>query len=201
MRRPSNLTLGSSMNGACVMFSMPPATATSTSPVRMSWAAMLIASRPDEHCRLTAMVGVDSGMPALSEASRAAYPASWAWSAFPSTTSSTISGDTPARSSAALIAAAPRSEAATSLKEPPNLPIGVLAPLTITAFCITYISLYVWILFWPIIRLSTSEWRGGVGAVREPPLQGVRARRPRSAAWSNRHTQARSACKVVQRGL
>ena len=139
IRSPSNLTLGSSMNGACVMFSVPPATAISTSPVRISWAAMLMASRPDEHCRLTAIVGVSSGMPALSEDSRAAYPASWAWSAFPITTSSTASGDTPARSSAALIAVAPSLGAATSLNEPPNLPIGVLAPLTITAFCISFL--------------------------------------------------------------
>jgi hypothetical protein len=41
----------------------------------------------------------------------------------------------PARSSAALMAVAPKSGAETSLNAPPNLPTGVLAPLTITASC------------------------------------------------------------------
>ena len=39
-------------------------------------AAMLIASSPDEHWRLMAIVGTSSGMPARRDDSRAAYPAS-----------------------------------------------------------------------------------------------------------------------------
>ena len=135
-RRPSKRALKSTMKGVWLMFSVPPATTTSASPVRTNWAAMFMASRPDEHCLLTAMVGTSSGMPARSADSRAAYPDSAAWSALPMTTSSTASGAMLARSTAALIAAAPRSGADMSLNAPPNLPTGVRAPLTITASCI-----------------------------------------------------------------
>ena len=44
------------MNGAWLIFSSPPATAISISPARINWAAILIASRPEEHCRLIAIV-------------------------------------------------------------------------------------------------------------------------------------------------
>ena len=56
------------------MFSVPPATAMSTSPERTSMAATLMASRPEEHWRLTAMVGVSSGIPALREERRGGVP-------------------------------------------------------------------------------------------------------------------------------
>ena len=116
---------------------------------------MLMASSPDEHWRLTAIVGVSSGIPAFRDERRAAYPASAAWSALPMTTSSTMSGEMLARSRAALIAAAPRSGAATSLNDPPNLPIGVLAPLMITAFSIAFLLAEPAVSgFAPIIRYS-----------------------------------------------
>ena len=54
------------------MFSMPPATTMSTSPVLTNRAAMFMASRPEEHCRLMAIVGTSSGIPAPREANRAA---------------------------------------------------------------------------------------------------------------------------------
>jgi len=47
-------------------------------------------------------------------------------------TSSTISGLMPALSTAPLMAIAPNFLVGTSFKEPPKLPIGVLAALTIT---------------------------------------------------------------------
>ena len=47
-------------------------------------------------------------------------------------TSSTCSGAMPARSTAARIAMAPRSEPGMSRNAPPRRPIGVRAPLTIT---------------------------------------------------------------------
>ena len=93
----------------------------------------MIASSPDEHCLFIAIVGTSCGIPDFKEANLAAYPASAACTALPITTSSTISGVIPARSNAAFIACDPRSGALTSLNAPPNLPTGVLAPLTITA--------------------------------------------------------------------
>ena len=119
------------------MLSAPPATTTSDSPTAMDCAARLIASSPDEHARLTVIAGTESGSPALSAARRATYPVSSACSTLPIITSSTSSGRMPARSTAALIAAAPRSDAGTSLNAPPNLPTGVRAPLTITTSCIS----------------------------------------------------------------
>ena len=52
---------------------------------------------------------------------------------------------------AALMARAPRSEAEMSLNAPPNLPMGVRAPLTITASCIGFLPGW-----WVIVRLV---WR------------------------------------------
>ena len=57
--------------GACVMFSMPPATARRDSPRRIIWAAETTDWIPDPHRRLTVRAGTSTGMPALSPTWRA----------------------------------------------------------------------------------------------------------------------------------
>jgi len=51
--------------GAFVIDSMPPATAISISPARMSWSARAIAFRPERHTLLIVIAGVSLGSPAL----------------------------------------------------------------------------------------------------------------------------------------
>ena len=55
----------SSMCGAWVIDSWPPATMISCSPARMSWSASAIALRPERHTLLTVSAGTFSGMPPL----------------------------------------------------------------------------------------------------------------------------------------
>ena len=96
-------------------------------------APMFIASKPDEHCLLIATVGISSGIPARRADNLAAYPASADCIAFPIITSSMRAGAILALSRAVFIAMAPSFGADISLKDPPNLPTGVRAPLTIKA--------------------------------------------------------------------
>ena len=119
--------------GARVMFSMPPATTTSTSPARIICDAIATDFSPDPHSMLIVVAGTSFGMPAASATWRAGFWPSPACNTQPSTTSSTSSADTPARASAARTACVPSSVAATSLNWPPKLPTGVLTALTITA--------------------------------------------------------------------
>jgi len=69
MRAP-NRAEGSTY-GAFVMDSIPPATATSISPARISWSASAIAFRPDRHTLLIVMAGTSLGIPAPIAACRA----------------------------------------------------------------------------------------------------------------------------------
>ena len=74
--------------------------------------------------------GVDIGMPALTAAWRLG---TWPWpaiSTWPMRTCSTSSGDTPARSRAAAMAAPPRSAAESEASAPDIFPMGVRAPAT-----------------------------------------------------------------------
>src|SRR6266496_2319732 len=57
--------------GALVIDSIPPATATSISPARISWSARATAVRLDRHTLLRVMAGVCGGMPAAMAAWRA----------------------------------------------------------------------------------------------------------------------------------
>ena len=54
-----------------LMFSAPPATATSASPSMMAWAAVIMACRPLPQSRLSVSAGVSCGRPPLTPATRA----------------------------------------------------------------------------------------------------------------------------------
>src|SRR5687768_8467033 len=114
------------------MLSMPPASTTLALPATsMSW-PNIIARMPEPHILLNVTAPVESGRPALRIAWRAG---AWPWPAIrqlPISTSSIESPGTPARSSAALIAAAPSSQACSDEKSPSMPPIGVRAAETMT---------------------------------------------------------------------
>ena len=93
--------------GERVMFSMPPATTTSTSPVRIIWEAIATDLRPDPHSMLIVVEGTSWGIPAAIADWRAGFCPRPACRTQPSTTSSTSSPEIPARSSAARTACAP----------------------------------------------------------------------------------------------
>ena len=79
-------------NGARVIDSTPPATASSISPALIARAAAATASMPEAHRRLTVAPGIESGRPASRSAMRATLRlSSPAWLAQPRKTSSTFS--------------------------------------------------------------------------------------------------------------
>src|ERR1035437_7905824 len=123
--------------GARVMFSMPPATTTSTSPALIICAAIATALSPEPQSMLIEVAGTSLGIPAAIATWRAGFGPSPACSTHPRMTSSTSPPANPARSSAARTATAPSSVADTSLNCPPKLPTGVRTALTITASSIT----------------------------------------------------------------
>src|SRR5512138_499053 len=101
------------------MLSTPPATTQSAAPAAIRSAATAIAWSPEEQSRLTVIAGVETGSPARSAAMRATLaPCSASGKAQPSTTSSTLAGSTPLRSSTPRITAAARSSGRESLKPP-----------------------------------------------------------------------------------
>src|SRR6185437_3898739 len=114
------------------MLSMPPATTISTEPAtRASW-PRIAASIAEPHILLTVVQPVECGSPPFSEACRAGACPWPAGSTQPKIVLSTSAGLTPARSTAALIATAPRSLAASGAKTPWKPPIGVRAAPTMT---------------------------------------------------------------------
>ena len=100
------------------MLSMPPATTTSALPASsMSWPNMA-ARMPEPHILDSVTAPALMGKPPLNAAWRAG---AWPWPAIrqlPNSTSLTSSGAMPARSTAALMAAPPRSCAASAEKSP-----------------------------------------------------------------------------------
>jgi hypothetical protein len=114
------------------MLSMPPASITCADPATsMSWANIIV-RMPEPHILLIVTAPVESGSPARRMAWRAG---AWPWPAIrqlPSSTSSTASPGTPARSTAALTATAPSSQACSAEKSPSKPPIGVRAAETMT---------------------------------------------------------------------
>ncbi len=124
--------LPSSMCGARLIDSWPPATTTSNSPARMSWSASAIASSPDRHTLFTVSAGTCMGMPAFTAACRAGICPAPAVSTWPMITYSTSPGATPALSRAPAMAMPPRSAPVRSLSEPIRRPTGVRAPATMT---------------------------------------------------------------------
>src|SRR5580704_13945690 len=115
--------------------STPPATTTSTPSTITCFAAVAIAMSPEEHPLSTTRPGTSTGRSALNAAWRAILnPVVPCDRAHPRTTSSTLSGSMPARSTAELTACAANSWACVLLKAPRYaLPIGVRANATITA--------------------------------------------------------------------
>lgn len=88
--------------GTALIDSTPAAITTSCTPASTAWAANAAACWLDPHCRLSVLLGTDSGSPAPSTALRpmlpACSPTCWAQ---PTITSSTSAGSIPARSTSA----------------------------------------------------------------------------------------------------
>src|SRR5262245_23667599 len=119
------------------MDSRPPATTTSTSPVRTWSAAIMIAFIPEPHILLMVVVGTEFGMPAPRAAWRAGAWPRLAGKTQPMITSLTSGAATPESLSAPAIAAVPSSVALTEPKAPRNAPMGVrrAARMTTDEFC------------------------------------------------------------------
>src|SRR6185369_3389578 len=130
MRKPSREPF--STCGAALMFSCPPQTTMSESPLAMDCAPSIAALRPEPQTLLMVIAGTMSGSPAQIAAWRAGFWPTAAVSTCPMITSETWSGDTPARSSAFLMMCAPSFVAGTPASEPPNLPIAERAAPTMT---------------------------------------------------------------------
>src|SRR6476661_7759228 len=114
------------------MLSMPPATITSWLPASSMSCANMAAFMPEPHILESVTAPALLGRPPLNAAWRAgAWPCP-AIRQLPNSTSPTASAGMPARSTAALIAAPPRSCAERVEKSPWNAPIGVRAALTMT---------------------------------------------------------------------
>src|SRR5579862_9160993 len=130
MRKPSRDPF--STCGAALMFSWPPATTMSESPLAMDCAPSIAAFRPEPQTLLMVIAGTMSGSPAQMDAWRAGFCPTPAASTWPMMTSETWSGATPARSSTLRMMCAPSLAAGTPASEPPNLPIAVRAAPTMT---------------------------------------------------------------------
>src|SRR5262245_60966652 len=118
--------------GQLLIDSMPPATATSMSPTRIAWSAIITALSPDPHTLLIVSAATRSGRPPLSAACRAGLWPRPAETTLPRMHSSTISGSMPARRTASRTTIAPSSGAVNPFSTPRNLPVGVRTALTIT---------------------------------------------------------------------
>ena len=125
MRMPP-LAFGSRY-GALVMLSMPPATITSRLPATSWSCASRVASMPEPHIFDSVTAPVAAGRPPLNPAWRAGACPWPAIRQLPNSTSSTFSGAMPERSTAARMAAPPRSLADRLVKSPWKAPIGVRA--------------------------------------------------------------------------
>jgi hypothetical protein len=106
-------------NGACVMFSIPPASTISASPSSSRCAACDTASIPDPHKRFTVTAGVSVFSPAFNPTWRAPYSASaLVCITLPKIAWSNSAGSAPDRRIASFEACAARSIAETSENEP-----------------------------------------------------------------------------------
>lgn len=119
--------------GARLMFSEPPAIATSASPSMIVCAADTIACRPEPHRRFTVSAGVCCATPPLTAATRARYMSFGSvFTTWPNTTWPTASPGTLARASTSPTTFAPRSVGEKSFRLPPKSPIAVRTALTTT---------------------------------------------------------------------
>ena len=113
--------------GALVMLSMPPATTRSWLPASSMSCASMVANRPEPHILDSVTAPVPCPSPPLNPACRAgAWPCP-AIRQLPNTTWSMRAGSTPARATAAWMAAPPKSCAASDANTPWNAPMGVRA--------------------------------------------------------------------------
>ena len=112
---------------------MPPATATSMSPVAIPCAASMTALSPEPHTLLMVRAPTWSGRPAPRAACRAGACPRPAETTLPMMHSSTASGSMPARVTASRTTRDPRSVAGRSLSAPRNLPVGSRTALAMTA--------------------------------------------------------------------
>src|SRR5579872_871318 len=119
------------------MLSCPPAMTMPASPSRICCAPSATARRPEPQSWLRLQAGLSRGTPAATAAWRAGPWPAPACSTWPSTTSSTSAAETPARSSAARMATAPRACADWLASAPLNEPTGVRAAETMTTLLMT----------------------------------------------------------------
>ena len=112
------------------MLSMPPATATSASPARISAAASMIAFSPEPQTRLMVVALVVTGRPARSAAWRAGAWPTPAWRTWPIRTSSIGVLGTARADGRADRHAAERHGGPGPASAPANFPIGVRWALT-----------------------------------------------------------------------
>src|SRR2546426_2555871 len=117
------------------MFSMPPARMTWAPPTTISWAAEMMACRPEPQTRLSVMPGTRLGRPAFRATCRPGFIPWPACNTFPTITWSTCPGCSCASSNIPLATVAPRSEAGISLSMPPKVPIAVLRGVEMTISC------------------------------------------------------------------
>src|SRR5262245_34121765 len=112
---------------------MPPATTTSVSSAAMPWAASITDFRPEPQTLLIVSAATFGGSPAWIAAWRAGAWPSPAETTLPMMTSSTPSGETPARAIASLTTM-PRSWGAVNpLSDPRNFPVGTRTAERMTA--------------------------------------------------------------------
>src|SRR4051812_33050044 len=130
IRTPSR-TRGSRY-GQLLIDSIPPATATSMSPVAMPCAANITAFSPEPQTLLIVKAATVSGSPPFRAAWRAGFCPSPALTTLPMMHSSTSAGSIPARRTASAMTSAPSCGAEKLLRDPRNLPVGVRTADTIT---------------------------------------------------------------------
>jgi len=142
------------------MLSIPPATMISPSPALMIWAAKLMARRLPPHALLIVNCGISIGIPALSATALEEFagrsPVLKPWAMITSSISSPLR---PALFIASAMTIVPRSQSLTSLKLPPNLPMGSLAALTMTTSFNLYPSFLKYSLIPPLIPSWTFQKR------------------------------------------
>src|SRR5437773_10394863 len=179
MRRPSRTPR--SRYGQLLIDSMPPATATSMSPTRMAWSAIITALRPEPHTLLIVSAATWSGSPPWSAAWRAGFWPRPAETTLPMMHSSTICGSMPARRTASATTRAPSAVAVKLLSAPRNFPVGVRTAETMTDSRISD------------FRLQTSDFEIGVRP-RFDPVDDIGAKKPVQPSqdgWRRAHDLAR----------
>src|SRR5687767_7895876 len=185
MRKPSREPF--STCGEALMFSWPPATTTSESPLAIACAPSMAAFRPEPQTLLMVMAGTMSGSPAQIAAWRAGFWPTPAASTWPMMTSETWSGATPARASACLMMCAPSFAAGTLASEPPNLPIADRAAptMTMSSMDVSWLCLLLHVpagrrLDRPVLLAACLSWRFALTALEA--CEPLRPRRPPAAA-------------------